>query len=118
MATVPAILSEPIRVANLPLPADLEAMLDRHWRECCYTASERAFVEEDFKLNHHYAGHFILATADSPGLQIHAIDLENPDDVDELTERLQAQGYRHVYCLFPRRWNDPLDQIVTLNSES
>lgn len=118
MATIPTTLSEPIRVAALPLPPDLAAMLDKHWRECRYTARERALLEDDFKLNHHYAGHFIMATADPPGLQIHAIDLENADEVDELTKRLCAQGYHHVLYLFPRRLDDPLDQIVTLNAES
>ncbi len=66
MATVPTTLSEPIRVANLSLPPDLAALLDRHWRACRFTAHERAMVEDDFKLRYHYAGHFILATADPP----------------------------------------------------
>lgn len=118
MATVPTTLTEPIRVANLPLPPDLAAMLDKHWRSCRYTARERAAVEDDFKLRYHYAGHFIVATGDSPGLQIHAIDLENSDEVDELHKRLHAQGYRNVLCLFPNRWDDPMDQFVTLNAES
>jgi hypothetical protein len=118
MATLPTTLSEPIRVADLPLPPDLAAMLDDHWRSCRYTARERAALEDDFKLRYHYAGHFIVATTDHPGLQIHAIDLENPDEVHELHERLRAKGHRHVHCLFPTRWDDPMDQFVTLNAES
>lgn len=118
MATVSPILTEPIRAANLPLPPDIAAMLDKHWRECRYTARERAMLRDEFKLRFHYTGHFIVATTDPPGLQIHAIDLENADEVHELHKRLHAQGHRHVHCLFPTRWNDPMDQIVTLNSES
>lgn len=118
MATVPTTLSEPIRVANLPLPPDLAAMLDKHWRSCRYTARERAMLEDDFKLSYHYAGHSIVATTDYPGLQIHAIDLENPDEVHELRKRLREQGYRNVQSLYPTRWNDPMDQFVTLNAES
>jgi hypothetical protein len=56
MATLPTTLSDPIRVANLPLPPDLAAQLDRHWRSCRFTASERAAVEDDVKLRYHYAG--------------------------------------------------------------
>ena len=118
MATVPITLTEPIRVANLPLPPDLAAMLDEDARSYAYTARERARVEEDFKLDYHYAGHFIMATADPSGLLIHAIDLENPDEVHELRERLRARGYRHIYSLYPRRWDEPMDQIDTLNSDS
>jgi hypothetical protein len=116
MATTPTILSEPILVANLPLPQDLAAVLDSHWRACRFTSGERAFLEDDVKLRHHYAGHFVVATAGPPGLQIHAIDLEDPEEVDELIKRLQARGHRHVLCLFPTPWNDPNDQIITLNS--
>lgn len=118
MATVPKTLTEPIRVANLPLPPDVVAMLDRHWPSGRHTARERAAVEDDFKLDYHYAGHFIIVTADPPGLQIHAIDLDNPDEVHELHERLRAQGYRHIISIYPRRWDDPMDAIVTLNAES
>jgi hypothetical protein len=118
MATVPTTLSEPIRVANLPLPPELAEMLDKHWRECRCTARERAFLEEDIKLRYHYAGHIIEATADPPGLLIHAIDLENPDEVHELTKRLRAQGYRHVFTLFPTPWAETESQIGILNSDS
>jgi hypothetical protein len=118
MATSPTTLSEPIRVANLPLPADLAAELERHWRSCRFTARERAAVEDDFKLSYHYAGHFVVATSGPGGLQIHAIDLAGPDELDELTKRLHAQGHHNILCLFPTRWDEPRDQIVTLNAES
>ena len=110
MATIPIRLSEPIRVANLPLPQEVAAMLDRHWRACGFTARERAFVEEDLKLNQHYAGHYVIATAGPRGLEIHAIDLEDPDEIHELTERLRAQGYPHVLSLYPTPWNVPYSQ--------
>lgn len=109
MATVSPILTEPIRVANLPLPPDLAAELEQHWRACRYTASERLFLEEDVKLRYHYAGHMIEATADLPGLLIHAIDLEDPDEVHELRECLRAQGYRYVVGLYPTPLAEPMD---------
>jgi hypothetical protein len=118
MATIPTTLSEPIRVANLPLPPDLAEMLHRHWPSSRFTAHERAAIEDDFKLDYYYAGHFIIVTADPPGLQIHAIDLENPDEVDELTNRLEAQGYRHVFCLFPTRWDETVSQTGIITSDS
>jgi hypothetical protein len=118
MATIPTTLSEPIRVANLPLPPDLAEMLDKHWRSCGYTARERAAAEDKFKLDYHYAGHIIEATADPPGLLIHAIDLENPDEAHELRERLRAQGYRLILSLYPRRWYDTVSQTGILTSDS
>jgi hypothetical protein len=66
MATTPTTLFEPILVANLPLPLGPAAELDSHWRTCGFTARGRAAVEEDFKLRHHYAGHFVVATAGPP----------------------------------------------------
>ena len=107
MATIPTTLSEPIRVANLPLPQEVAAMLDRHWRACRFTASERAAVEEDLKLSHHYAGHYVIATAGPRGLEIHALDLEDPDEIHELKKRLSARGYRHVLSLYPTPWQEP-----------
>jgi len=118
MATIPTTLSEPILVANLPLPPEDAAELERYLRSSRFTRSERAFVEETFKLRHHYAGHFVVATAGRGGLQIHAIDLESPDEVDELTRRLQAQGHHNVLCLFPTPWNDPDVAILTANRVS
>ena len=118
MATTPTILAEPIFVANLPLPADLAEEIARSCRSYGYTRSERAFVEDDAKLRHHYAGHAVVATAGPRGLEIHAIDLENPDEVHELHKRLSARGYRHVFSLFPIPLSDPNSQINTLNPES
>jgi hypothetical protein len=118
MATVPSILSEPILVANLPLPPEEAAELERYLRSGRFTRSERAFVEENFKLRHHYAGRFVVATAGRSGLQIHAIDLESPDEVDELTKRLQAQGHHNVLCLFPTTRNEPDVAILTGNPQS
>ncbi len=118
MATIPRTLSEPIRVSNLPLPPDLAAMLDEHWRSRGYTARERAFLEEDVKLRYHYAGHNIKATADPPGLLIHAIDLENPDEAYELRKRLRAQGYRLIYSLYPTPLDETPDENVSLSSDS
>lgn len=109
MSTVPTTLTEPIRVANLPLPPELAAMLEQHWRSCGYTARERVFVEDDFKLRYHYAGHSIVATGDRRGLQIHAIDLENPEEIHELKKRLCARGYRHVFSLYPTPCAEPMD---------
>jgi hypothetical protein len=114
--TTPIIPAEPICVVDLPLPPDLAELLAESIRTSGYTRSQRRAVEEDFKLNHHYAGHYILATSGPRGLEIHAIDLEGPDQAREHTERLRAQGYRNILSLFPRSWNDPNDAIVTLNS--
>lgn len=108
MATIPTTLTEPIRVADLLLPPALAARMGKIWNSGDYTASERAFLEDDFKLRYHYAGHIIEATAD-PRLLIHAIDLENPDEVRELEERLRAQGYRNVFTLFPTPWAEPME---------
>ena len=113
MATTPSTLSEPIRVANLPLPPDLAAQLDSHWRSCRFSRSERAFLEDDVKLRHHYAGHYVIATAGPRGLEIHAIDLEDPDEINELHKRLSAKGYRHVLSLYPTPVVDPDDQTIT-----
>lgn len=118
MATIPTTLSEPILVAELPLPPDVAEEVERCCRSRHYTRSERAAVEVDIRLRHHYAGRFVVATAGPQGLQIHAIDLEDPDEVHELTHRLHAQGHRHVLSLFPVPWKDPDDPIVTLNSSS
>jgi hypothetical protein len=118
MATIPTTLTEPIRVANLPLPPDLAEMLHRHWRSCRYTAHERAALEDDFKLRYHYAGHSIEVTADPPGLLIHAIDLENPDEAYELRKRLRAQGYRLILSLYPGRWDETVSQTGILTSDS
>jgi hypothetical protein len=116
LPTTPIILAEPIRAADLPLPPDVAELLAESMRSSGYTRSQRRTVEEDFKLNHHYAGHYVLATSGPRGLEIHAIDLEGPDQVREHIERLRAQGYRNILSLYPRSWNDPGDAIVTLNS--
>jgi hypothetical protein len=116
MATTPTILPEPILVANLPLPADVAEMIARSCRSSRLSRRERAFVEEDLKLCHHYAGHHAIATAGPRGLEIHALDLEDPDEIHEFKKRLSAQGYRHVLSLYPTSWEDPDDQIITLNS--
>jgi hypothetical protein len=118
MATTPTSLPKPILVANLPLPPDIAEEVAGICRQRRYTRSERAAVEEDLKLRHHYAGHFVLATAGPHGLQIHAIGLENPDEVNDLCKRLRAQGHRHILSLFPTSWKDPEVTIVTLNPES
>jgi len=118
MATIPTTLSEPILVANLPLPQDVAAEAEEHCRFHGYTGSERVFIEEDFKLSHHYAGHFVVATAGPRGLEIHAIDLEDPDENYELRERLRAQGYRSILCLFPTPRDDPGVRLLTANPES
>jgi hypothetical protein len=118
MATIPTTLSEPILVANLPLPPDRAKEVEEICRSRSCTRRERAAVEEDLKLRYHYAGHFVMATVGAHGLQIHAIDLENPDEVYELRKQLRAQGYRHILSLFPTSWDDPNDQIITLNPVS
>jgi hypothetical protein len=117
MATTPGTLSEPIRVAHLPLPPDVAEEVDQHCRSCRFSRRARAAAEEDCKLRHHYAGHFVVATAGRRGLEIHAIDLEGPDEVNELTSRLLAQGHRHVLCLFPTPWDDPGVEILTANPQ-
>jgi hypothetical protein len=104
MATIPTTLSKPIRVADLPLSPEDAALLERSFRERRYTRSERAFIEEDVKLSEHYAGHHVVATAGPRGLEIHAIDLEDPDQIHELHQRLRAQGYPHVMSLYPTPW--------------
>jgi hypothetical protein len=118
MATTPASLPEPLLVANLPLPPDIAEEVAGICRQRRYTRHERAAVEEDLKLRHHYAGHFVIATAGPHGLQIHAIDLEDPDEVHELKKRLGAQGHRHILSLYPTSWKDPDVTIVTLNPQS
>ena len=118
MATIPTTLSEPILVANLPLPPDLAAALDSHWRACRFTASERAFLEDDVKLRHHYAGHHVIATAGPQRLQIHAIDLEDPEQIQDLKQRLRAQGYHHVEHLYPIPLFSTDSEIFTLNPGS
>jgi hypothetical protein len=118
MATIPTTLSDPIRVADLPLPQDVAQEVEEICRSRPYTRSERAAVEEDIKLRHHYAGHFLIATAGPQGLQIHAIDLDNPEDVKEIYDRLRSQGHRHVLSLYPAPWKDPDGTIVTLNPQS
>src|SRR5438105_3142805 len=99
MATIPTILTEPILVAKLPLPPDVAEEVERICRSRRFTRRDRARLEEQVRLQHHYGGHGIVVTADPPGLQIHAIDLDNPEAYHELRERLRAQGYRHVLSL-------------------
>jgi len=111
----PIIPAVPIRVIDLPLPSDLAEQLASRLRSSGYTRSERRAAEEDFKLDHHYAGHYILATSGPRGLEIHGIDLEGPEQLNEHVERLTAQGYKNILSLFPRAWDDPNDAIVTLN---
>jgi hypothetical protein len=111
------ILSEPILVANLPLPPDVAAMIAEHHRSSRLSWREHASREEDVKLRYHYAGHYVMATASRRGLAIHAIDLEDPDEVHELRQRLTAQGYRHVLSLFPDPLTSPNSQIITLNPQ-
>jgi hypothetical protein len=118
MATIPTTLSEPILVANLPLPPEVAKEAEEICRSRRYTPRERAAVEEDLKLRYHYAGRFVMATVGPHGLQIHAIDLDNPDRVYELRKQLRAQGYRYILSLFPTAWDEPNDQIITLNPVS
>jgi hypothetical protein len=115
MATIPTTLSEPILVASLPLPPDVAEEVETLCRSDRLTRRERAVIEEDARLRHHYSGHSVVATAGPHGLQIHAIDIENPDANHELRERLRAQGHRHVLDLYPIPWKDPDDQIITVN---
>jgi hypothetical protein len=53
-----------------------------------------------------------------PGLQIHAIDLDDPDQIRELTQRLHAQGYHHVEHLYPIPLYSTDSGIITLNPVS
>jgi hypothetical protein len=118
MTTLQTSLPEPILLMNLPLPKEVAEEVDQYCRSCGYTGGERAAVEEEFKLSLHYGGRFVIATTGPNGLEIHAIDLDNPDEVNELTRRLLAQGYRHVHCLFPAPWTDPGVSILTVNPQS
>jgi hypothetical protein len=116
MATIPTTLSEPILVADLPLPPDVAEALERY---CCsrrFTRRERTAIVEDLKLRHHYVGHSVVATAGPRGLEVHAIDLEDSAENYKLRKRLRAQGYRNVLSLYPTSWTDPDDEIITLNS--
>jgi hypothetical protein len=117
MASPPTTLTEPILVASLPLPPDVAAEVDCICRADRLGARERAAVEEEFKLSHHYAGHFVMATAGPRGLQIHAIDLDDPDEIHALRTRLLAQGHRHVLSLDPMPWKDSDVAIFTVNSQ-
>jgi hypothetical protein len=114
MATIPTTLSVPIRVADLPLPPDVAEEVERICRSDRLSRPERARVEEDIKLRHHYGGHYVVVTADRHGLQIHAIDLENPDEVHGLKHRLAAQGHRHILSLLPTPWHEPDDPIISI----
>jgi hypothetical protein len=116
MATVPTILSEPILVANLPLPPDVAKEVEEICRK--YRRRERAAVAAEIKLSHHYAGHYVVATYGPRGLEIHAIDLENPDEIDELHKRLHARGYHNIHSLYPTPWKEPDATILTLNPQS
>ncbi len=119
MATISGVLSEPIRVANLPLPPDVAAEVEAICRSLpkTYTRSERTAVRDDLKLRALYAGHRIIATTGSPGLTIHAIDLETADEVRDVYRRLRARGHRDVSSLYPTSWSDDV-AIVTVNPES
>ncbi|HKI34442.1 MAG TPA: hypothetical protein VKA46_21485 [Gemmataceae bacterium] len=114
MATISGVLSEPIRVADLPLPPDVAAEVEAICRSHpkTYTRSQRAAVRDDFILRALYAGHRIIATTGSPGLTIHAIDLETADEVNDVYERLRAQGHRDVCSLYPTSWSDDV-AIIT-----
>ena len=87
---------------------------ERH-RSSRLSRRERARQEEEDKLSHHYAGHSVIVAGGRRGLEIHAIDLEDPDEVHEVHQRLRAQGYRHVLSLFPEPLTCPRSQIITLN---
>ncbi|HKI34438.1 MAG TPA: hypothetical protein VKA46_21465 [Gemmataceae bacterium] len=106
MAITSGVLSEPIRVADLPLPPDVAEEIEAICRSRPYTRSQRAAVRDDLKLSYLYAGHYVIATTGSPGLQIHAIDLETADEVNDVYKRLCAQGHRDVISLYPTSWKD------------
>src|SRR5439155_570747 len=97
--------SEPILVANLPLPPDVAEDVERICRSNRLVRKERARFEQDIKLSHHYAGHSVVATAGPRGLEIHAIDLDDPDEIHELTERLPAQREEESACPRNKRIN-------------
>jgi hypothetical protein len=118
MASVPTTLPQPVRVADLALPPDIAAEAEEICRQRRATRRERAFIEDDARLRHHYAGHFIVATAGPHGLQIHAIDLETPDEVYRLKERLRTEGHRHILSLYPTPWDDADSAIVTVDPQS
>jgi hypothetical protein len=101
VSTTPTILAEPILVANLPLCPEDAHLFDVYVRSHGLSRRERASVTENFKLRCNYAGHYIIATTGPKGMQIHAIDLEDPGQVDDLTKRLRAQGYHNISHFFP-----------------
>jgi hypothetical protein len=111
MATASLILSEPIRVADLPLSPEDTALLEQDLRSGRYTRSEREFIEDDVKLSEHYAGHYVIATAGPHRLQIHAVDLDDPDQIHEFSQRLRAEGHRHVLHLYPTPWKSDVSMI-------
>jgi hypothetical protein len=111
MATVSGILSEPIRVADLPVPpdiaAEIEVLCESHSRR------RRDAARDYLKLRYLYAGHFVIATTGyPPGLQIHAIDLETAEETRAVYRRLHAQGRRDVISLYPTFWKDDGPAIV------
>jgi len=69
MATVPAVLSEPIVVANLPLPPEIAAAIEARCHVHRYNKRDRVTVMEDAKVRYHYAGHFLIATEDRHGMK-------------------------------------------------
>jgi hypothetical protein len=111
MSTIPATLAEPILVAKLPLPPDVAEEVATILKE--RPRRDRVAVEEDIKLRYHYAGHFVITSVGRHGLQIHAVDLENPEEIAELQKRMEAQGYRQIFCLFPTPWRHSEDQALT-----
>jgi hypothetical protein len=117
MATVPTILSEPIQVADLPLPPDVAREVEEILRSHPYSRRERRIIKEDLIVRHHYAGHHVIVTTGPRGLQIHAIDLETPEEVREAYQRLRDQGHRNVMSLYPTPWKSDVS-IVNLHQLS
>jgi hypothetical protein len=66
----------------------------------------RRSAEEHLRLVALFAGHSVLATPSENGLIIHAIDLDDPDEIHRQRAQLRSQGHDQVFSLYPSAWAD------------
>ncbi len=111
MPTTPTRLSEPIVLADLPLPPDVAGEIETYCREHRLHGRQREDFEEEVRLSHFFSGNYVVAALGPRGLEIHAIDSEEPDGIYELRKRLRAEGNPDVISLIPLPWKDPITRV-------
>jgi hypothetical protein len=106
--------SLPCLLAQLDTPPEVAAAVDEHCRRYGFFGRQRAFIEEELKVQFYFGGLIVLAAATRGGLEILAA---GPPGDEGLTAQLADLRRRRtdLVVLTPDPWDDTRTLILTLS---